>query len=119
MLSMLSRMATRLLACLLLVVSSAVADATSVSVSTDLELQAAFVDESIKEIVVEQDIIFDREHWGNWYSRHAPFVRNSNLTVRGFPPLRKLDFFFVGDGQMQLAPGVILNLTDIIIEHAR
>lgn len=108
----------RLLSVLLLVASTSAAT-PSISVSTDTDLQSALVDESIREIVVEQDIVFERDNWINWYSHTQPYVRNSNLTIRGFPPLRKLDFAFTGDGRYQLNANVFLNISDIILDHAR
>lgn len=104
---------------ILLLAAAACASITTISVSSDTELQSALVDDSIQEIVVEQDIVFDRLHWDAWYSRQEPFNRSTNLTIRGFPPLRKLDVAYTGDSRLQLATGVFLNISDIILEHAR
>lgn len=104
---------------ILLLIAPASAAITSISISSDTDLQSALVDDSIQEIVVEQDITLERDHWVDWYSRQEPFVRSTNLTIRGFPPLRKLDLAFTGDGRLQLAAGVFLNISNIILEHAR
>ena len=116
---MVSRPSIWRLLSVLLYVATASAATSSTSVSSDTDLQSALVDDSIQEIVVEQDIVFDRGNWVNWYSRSQPYIRRSNLTIRGFPPLRKLDFAFTGDGRYELDAGVYLNISDIILEHAR
>ena len=116
---MVSRPSIWRLLSVLLYVATASAATSSTSVSSDTDLQSALVDDSIQEIVVEQDIVFDRGNWVNWYSRSQPYIRRSNLTIRGFPPLRKLDFAFTGDGRYELDAGVYLNISDIILDHAR
>lgn len=104
-----------LLGCMLL----CAATTTTVTVGSEIELQQALLDSNVSRITVEQDIVFGRQAWDDFYSTAQPYILARNLTIDAAPLLRKIDFSFIGDGRVQLAPNVTLNFSSIILEHAR
>jgi hypothetical protein len=92
---------------------------SSVNVNSERDFQLALRDSSVQEVVLEQDLLLTQEQWAGFHSRAAPYLLTRNLTITSSPRLRKLDFNYVGDGQVQLAPGIVLNISYTLVENAR
>jgi hypothetical protein len=92
---------------------------SSVSINSEKDFQLALRDSSVQEVVLEQDLLLTREQWAGFTNRAAPYLLTRNLTITSSPRLRKIDFNFVGDGQVQLAPGIVLNISYTLLENAR
>jgi hypothetical protein len=92
---------------------------SSVNVNSEKDFQLALRDSSVQEVVLEQDLLLTREQWTGFSSRAAPFLLTRNLTITSSPRLRKIDFNYVGDGQVQLAPGIVLNISYTLLENSR
>lgn len=92
---------------------------SSEKVTNAREFQSALRNPSVQEVVLRNDLLLTKEQWAGFSSRAAPYLLTRNLTVTSSPRLNKVDFNFVGDGQVQLAPGVVLNISYTILENAR
>ncbi|KAF8066337.1 Map3k12 [Scenedesmus sp. PABB004] len=98
----------------------AVAPAGVAHVSDEGALWAALAAPDVASIVLEQDILWQPgtpERLG--YSRERPLRLARAVNLTSSPPWRRLDFAFLGDGQLQLAPGVMLSINATILAHAR
>eukprot|EP00775_Hariotina_reticulata_P011575 gene11575-11719_t len=103
----------------LICISAALDVHSTASVQNDAELHAALVDASINTIILEQDLQLDASIWTSRDSSASPYILTRNLTLLSSPPYRVLDFAWIGDGQVQLAPGSWLNISKLILQHSR
>jgi len=103
----------------LMCISAALDGHSKASIQTNAELHAALVDMNINTIILEHDLQLDTSIWTSLFSSANPYIITRNLTLVSSPPYRILDLAWIGDGQVRLAPGSWLNISQLILHHSR
>jgi hypothetical protein len=94
---------------------------TQIAAGDDAGLRAALEDPSVTRIALQGDVQLQPHTWTDGARPQLRLARNVTITsaapaARGFATL---DFAFLGQGQLLVAPGCILTLAELILVNGR